>query len=242
MMRIIALAACLVACGAPVFAQSEGPPPSRFYLRGDIGLALGTWSAETDTDPGSATTSIGFDSINGTLGTGMMFDAGVGWRAFQFLRLEGAVGYIPQLSFEGRFASSPASSARGSVSALVGMASANIDLAGFTGPLPGGIQPFVLGGIGVANVFNSAEDDFFNGAYRNTFSGVSQTNLAWTVGGGIGFPVMPRLTLDLTYRYLDLGQRRVGPLLYTPAGTFTLTQDRADVRVHTIMIGLRYEL
>jgi opacity protein-like surface antigen len=54
--------------------------------------------------------------------------------------------------------------------------------------------------------------------------------------------VAPGLTLDVTYRYLDLGERRVGPILYFAGGPATLTQDRADLRVHTIMIGLRYEL
>jgi opacity protein-like surface antigen len=237
MKRSLALAAGIILLGQSAFAE-----PSRLYLRGDLGLVLGMSSAETDTDPGSPIASLGPDTINGTLGTGLMFDMGVGYRAFPFLRVEGTVGYIPSLGFKGTFASDAASTTQGSVSALVGLASAAIDLAGLTGPLPGGIQPFVLGGIGVANVYNGPEDDFRNGAYRNTFSSSTQTNLAWTVGGGTGFPMSPGFTLDVAYRYLDLGERRVGPTLNTFGTLAPLTQDRADLRVHTIMIGLRYAL
>jgi hypothetical protein len=28
-----------------------------------------------------------------------------------------------------------------------------------------------------------------------------------------------------------------GPTLFTPGGSFRLTQDRADLRVHTVMLG-----
>jgi opacity protein-like surface antigen len=220
-----------VAVGVLLAASSAGAQTSRFYVRGDLGLALGTSSAETDTNPNSAVASLGSDTIDGSLGTGAIFDMGVGFRAFSFL-----------LAFKGNFASSGASTTRSTVSALVGLATANVDLAAFTGPLPGGVQPFVLSGVGFANVFNGAEDDYANGVFQNTFGSSTQTNSAWTVGGGVGIPVAERLTLDLVYRWLDLGERRSGPLLFSSGGTFTLTQDRADLRVHTIMLGLRYQL
>lgn len=237
MKRILAVAAGMVLLCHPAVAE-----PGPFYLRGDVGIALGTASNESDTDPGSPIASLGPSTINGTLGTGMMFDAGVGYRAFPFLRLEGTVGYIPSLGFKGSFSTDPASTTQSSVSALVGLATANIDIAGFTGRLPGDIRPFVLGGIGVANVYNSPEYDFFNGAYVNTFSSATRTNLAWTVGAGIGIPVSERVTIDLTYRYLDLGERRSGPTLDSLGTLSPSTQDRADLKIHTIMIGLRYEL
>lgn len=237
-MKCIAIAAGLLLAAHAAAAQT-----SRFYIRGDVGLALGTPSVETDTDPGSPIASLGPTTINGTFGTGVMFDAGVGFRAFPFLRLEGTIGYLPSLAFKGNFGNNPSGTTQGTVSALVGLATANIDIAAFTGRLPGGLQPFVLGGVGFATVTNSPEDDYANGvAFNGSFSGSTQTNLAWTVGGGVGIPVADRLTLDVTYRWLDLGERRVGPTLSFTGGSFPLTQDRADLRVHTIMLGLRYQL
>jgi opacity protein-like surface antigen len=236
MTRVLLFAMALLLADA-AHAQS-----SRFYLRGDLGLVLGTPAVETDVDPGSAIASLGATTINGNYGTGMMFDAGVGFRAFPFLRLEGMVGYLPSLSFKGNFGNTPAATTQGSVSALVGLASANLDIAAFTGRLPGGLQPFVMGGLGFATVTSRQEDDFFNGAYNGSITGATQTNLAWTVGGGVGIPVMDRLTLDVTYRWLDLGERRVGPTLLLNGTSTPTTYDRADLRVHTILVGLRYQL
>jgi opacity protein-like surface antigen len=238
MIRVLFLTAAFALANHAASAQS-----SRFYLRGDLGLALGTPSVETDVDPGSAIASLGPSTINGTFGTGMMFDAGVGFRAFPFLRLEGTIGYLPSLAFKGNFGNTPAATTQGTVSALVGLATADIDIAAFTGRLPGGLQPFVLGGIGFATVTNGQEDDYTRiGAYNGSISGATQTNLAWTVGGGIGIPIVDRLTLDLTYRWLVLGERRVGPTLLSNGTSSPSTYDRADLRVHTIMIGLRYQL
>jgi opacity protein-like surface antigen len=236
MTRVLLFAMALLLADA-AHAQS-----SRFYLRGDLGLVLGTPAVETDVDPGSAIASLGATTINGNYGTGMMFDAGVGFRAFPFLRLEGTIGYLPSLSFKGNFGNTPAATTQGSVSALVGLASANLDIAAFTGRLPGGLQPFVMGGLGFATVTSRQEDDFFNGAYNGSITGATQTNLAWTVGGGVGIPVMDRLTLDVTYRWLDLGERRVGPALLLNGTSTPTTYDRADLRVHTILVGLRYQL
>jgi opacity protein-like surface antigen len=233
----------LVAAACVLTAQAAAAQSSRFYLRGDLGVVLGTPAVETDTDPGSAIASLGPTTINGSHGTALMFDAGVGYRAFPFLRLEGTIGYIPSLAFKGNFGNTPAATTQSTASALVGLATASVDLAAFTGRLPGGLQPFVLGGVGFATVTNGREDDYANGVvYNGSISGATLTNLAWTVGGGIGIPLDQRLTLDLTYRWLDLGERKVGPTLSFNGATAPSTQDRSDLRVHTIMLGLRYQL
>jgi opacity protein-like surface antigen len=224
-------------------AHAANAQTSRFYLRGDLGVVLGTPAVETDTDPGSAIASLGPTTINGNYGTGMMFDAGVGFRAFPFLRLEGTIGYIPSLAFKGNFGNTPSGVTQSTVSALVGLATADIDLTAFTGRLPGGLQPFLLGGLGFATLTNSREDDYANGVvYNGSISGATETNLAWTVGGGVGIPLAERLTLDITYRWLDLGERKVGPTLSFNGASAPSTQDRSDLRVHTIMLGLRYQL
>lgn len=238
MIRIGMVAGLVVALASPVAAQSTG-----FYVRGDVGIALGTSSNEFDTAPGADNASLGNTMIWGRLDPGVMFDVGAGYRFAPFLRFEGSIGYIPSMAFSGNFNGSSSNTAQASVSALVGLANAYLDFAGLFGRLPGNIQPFVLGGAGFATVTNSGENDYNNGRYSNTFSGATVTNFAWTAGAGVGVPISPRLTLDVTYRYLDLGQRFVGQLLTSPSGPPEfLTYDRANLQVHTIMVGLRFEL
>ena len=237
MKRLIAIAGTLAVLAGPAAAEQ-----SDLYLRANVGAAFGTWSTETDLNPGAVNASLGPDRIFGSTGTGFIFDVGAGYRFAPFLRFEATIGYLPSIQFTGTFSSSTVT-ARSTVSALTGLATAYIDFAGLFGPLPGNIQPFVLGGMGFSTIYNGPEDDFANGAYLNTFSGATTTNLAWTAGAGIGIPLSPSITVDLTYRFLDLGERRVGPMLTAPVGPpALLTQDRADMQVHTVMIGLRFAM
>lgn len=237
MKSLVAIAGVLAVLGGPAAAQSTG-----IYIRGDVGAALGAPSTETDTNPGASNASLGNDLIWGTPGASVIFDFGVGYRFAPFLRFEGTIGYIPSMAFNGTFDSAPTVTARSTLSALVGMASGYLDFAGLLGTLPGNVQPFIVGGVGFANIYNGPEDDFVNGVYANTFSGNTMTNLAWSAGAGIGIPLSPRLMLDVTYRFIDLGERRVGPALSVAGTTVFLSQDRADLQVHTVMIGLRFAL
>lgn len=58
--RVLLFAAAFLFAVHGAEAQS-----SRFYLRGDLALVLGTPAVETDTDPGSAIASLGPTTING---------------------------------------------------------------------------------------------------------------------------------------------------------------------------------
>lgn len=235
--RLMSIAGMLAVLGGPAAAQSTG-----VYIRADVGLAFGTSSTEVDTNPWASNASLGTTVIWGTHAPSMMFDVGVGYRFAPFLRFEGSVGYIPSMAFFGTFDGSPSNTARSSISALVGLATAYVDIDGLVGALPWNIQPFVLGGVGVANVNNGPENDYFNRTYTNTFSGTTSTNVAWTAGAGVGIPLSSDLTLDVVYRYLDLGERRVGPWLTSTGAPAYLTHDKADLRAHVVTIGLRFAL
>ena len=220
----------------PAVAQSSG-----IYLRADVGLAFGTWSTETDLNPGAVNASLGTDRISGKTGTGVMFDVGAGYRFAPFLRLEGTIGYIPSMEFNGTFSTSTVT-ARSNVSALVGLATAYLDFAGLFGSLPGNDPAFCPGRRRLRERHQRCGGRLRNGVYLNTFSGATMTNLAWTAGAGIAIPLAPSIMLDVTYRYLDLGERRVGPSLTAFGTQVNLSQDRADLQVHTVMIGLRFAM
>jgi opacity protein-like surface antigen len=58
-----------------------------------------------------------------------------------------------------------------------------------------------------------------------------ETNFAWNVGAGAAYHFTPTMALDLNYRYVDAGEGRVS----TELGRST-----ADVRLHELLLGLRF--
>lgn len=83
------------------------------------------------------------------------------------------------------------------------------------------IVPYVSGGIGISR--NSWESNvaFIVGSETTT-------GLAWNIGGGIGMKLNRRLMLDLSYRYIDLGEAELPDLLKID-----------DLTTNEIMLGLR---
>lgn len=103
------------------------------------------------------------------------------------------------------------------VSMLSFMGNGYIDL-----EMPGSlVTPYVMGGIGVANV------DF-----DDTFAGNpdSDTVFAWQLGVGVGFQPLPRVTVDIGYRYFTTADVDAG-----------LARD-IEIASHDILAGVRIAL
>ncbi|HYI27380.1 MAG TPA: outer membrane protein, partial [Bradyrhizobium sp.] len=67
----------------------------------------------------------------------------------------------------------------------------------------------------------------------NGFGGASETNLGWTLGGGIEGAIAPNWTAKLEYLYVDLGDAGCGVLAC--AGT------NIDFSTHIVRAGLNYK-
>jgi opacity protein-like surface antigen len=107
-------------------------------------------------------------------------------------------------------------------------------------------RPYVGAGIGFAS---NKIDSIVNsggalGAFSATAPGGTSTGLAWAVMGGISFPINPTLTLDVGYRYIDLGdiESDSGSLSCAPAACPGATYSglSGKLRAHELMIGLRF--
>ena len=83
-----------------------------------------------------------------------------------------------------------------------------------------------MGGIGMAMHRTDKKDDLFKGK--------TKFDLAWNVGGGIEYQWCKDWSLDLGYRFTDLGQARVKD----KAGYDGKT--KADIRSHDILLSMRY--
>jgi len=105
-----------------------------------------------------------------------------------------------------------------------------------------GITPYVGAGIGTSrntitgftdlNVPNAAI------AYANSDS---KWNLAWALYAGFGWAITDSLTVDLGYRYVDLGDAQSGDL-FGFNGTNTIYNPMIfnDLTSHDVVLGVRY--
>jgi opacity protein-like surface antigen len=215
--------------------------PSGFYIRGDVGGAFSPHSSYEDTDPSAPNSSMGSALIEGDNGSSVIFDAGVGYRISPAFRVDGTFGYAPSLGFSGN-SNDPANpfSFSADVRPLVGMVNGYVDIAGLMPGTFGIFQPFLVGGVGLS--VNQFSGGFVSGpGFTQTISDNTNTSFAWGAGAGVGIPINDNITIDLTYKYLDLGEVKSGTVVTDSAfGPTDVTGIQNDLQVHTIMLGLRF--
>lgn len=124
------------------------------------------------------------------------------------------------------------------IESWVGLANAYIDL-----PTIWCITPYVGGGIGLASVsvlglkdVNVPNNAVFYAADH------TETNFAWAVYGGLAYEVNPSVTLDLSYRYTDLGDARSGRVTSYDNSSSYAGVDINDITSHDLMLGVRWKL
>ncbi len=94
-----------------------------------------------------------------------------------------------------------------------------------TYPIYDGMGIYAMGGVGMS--FNKT--DRIRGA-----KGKTRSEFAWNAGAGIDYRINDCWSLDLGYRYSDLGQGRVKP----EAGYEG--QRKSDMRAHDVKLSARY--
>ena len=107
-----------------------------------------------------------------------------------------------------------------------------------------GITPYVGAGIGMANVSldNFQDINQIAGAIHWAQDG-DEWNFAWALHAGMAYEISQDLTLDIGYRYVNMGDGTTGAFTsFDPTVTSPgpLTVD--DIDSHDVMIGLRWNL
>ena len=193
-----------------------------FYLLAGVALDWSETTRFTDKDCSSTSPAAlygcgtGVDgaprSSLGDFGTMAVFEPGVGYIVAPFLRLEAAVQYRPNFSFEGR-ANFTQTTGRQAVSAdmssLSGMLAAYLDLPGLDLPRPGPFSPFIGGGMGLSRI--DIDETRMEFPKTTTFvPGDCRVNLAWMLTAGVATALGKNVTLDLAWRYMDSGAVETG--------------------------------
>ncbi len=229
------------------------------YLRGGIGFDWPDRTAFSDVDCfstapaalygcGTGDDGAPYRSV-GDFGTVPAIELGLGY-AVAPARFELLVEYRPHFSFKGRtnfLAPGSREEVEATLSSVSGMLAGFVDLGGMGMPMPGRFKPFVGAGVGVVHTRIGKTTMIFP-ATTTTVPGGSRIGLAWMVTAGVAMTVGERTTLDLTWRYTDLGRVRTdrgpGNVVWRDgsrdARPLDLAQTEARLRGQGVRLSLRY--
>jgi opacity protein-like surface antigen len=182
----------------------------------------------------------------GAFGTGAVLDAGLGYRLNSWLRAEALFSYRPAYEYRGQanfLQSAPPQPVTANLSSVAGFGVGYIDL-----PRIRRVRPYIGAGVGVArNRISRVTTDFPAIApdASTTIAGGTTTGVAWLLTAGVAIPLNDQLSLDLAYRYTDLGRVQTdsgNASIVRPTGNRTLeiAGTEATLQTHGAMLSLRY--
>ncbi len=195
----------------PVVEAAPAPVLDRgIYIKGYIGQA--------NPDVGSTTNEIyatnpTFKVFQDDIKSSPLFGVGVGWQHSHWLRLDltgeyrGDALFVAQDSYVGQGgAQNGTNEFQADIQSWLGLANAYIDMGNWCG-----FTPYVGAGIGFATISVNGMKDV-NNATKGVYYAAdhTNTNFAWALYAGTAYDVTPQITLDLTYRYAQLGDARSG--------------------------------
>lgn len=245
----------------PPIIEAPAPLPlaavGGWYLRGDIGYKIynapkGGMSNPNYGGDGSAGSSPYLSGGHDQMANEKMFGAfdvgvGAGYKFNDYLRADLTLDYETPAKFKGSLwcatitgnctsAGAYFDSERVKIDAWSALANVYADLGNFHG-----IVPYVGAGAGVSYLTTSSvESSNQDNASGSNPAGDSKWNFAWALMAGVEYPVSDRLSLDLGYRYLNLGDAQTGYV--TDSHNVSTRMEYNDISAHEVRIGLRYYL
>ena len=105
------------------------------------------------------------------------------------------------------------------------------------------VTPYVGGGVGFASIDVIGLKDVNVPNLGVAFAkDNTETNFAWALYAGLAYDVTPSVTIDLSYRYTDLGDAKSGiRTAYDESGTADGIEIE-DITSHDLMLGVRWRL
>lgn len=199
---------------APVFVEEY---QSGWYLRGDLGYRwndLDGMSAVIGTQPSGTTIDDRF-----TVGGGAGYKSG-------WFRMDATLDWAPRASV-----ASVTPDYRMKVETTTLLANFYLDLGTWSG-----FTPYVGAGAGMS--WNRTSDYMSNALLLPGLDGLKDArwDFAWAVMGGLSYHLSPNLLLDVSYRYLNLGDA------VTPIASNNNQLTVTDMTAQEIRVGLRYNL
>ncbi len=186
----------------------------------------------------------------GDFGTVTGVEFGVGHILTRATRVEVLVEYRPRFAFDGRanfLEPARQQSVSADLSSLSGMLAAYVDLPELGVPKLGRFSPFLGGGAGAVWV-EIGETRMAFPRTTTIVPGARRINLAWMLTAGIATSLDDDTTLELAWRYTDLGLVETGEgrgrVVWRDGSREPLPLDlaptRSRLRSHGLRLSLRY--
>jgi opacity protein-like surface antigen len=242
----VAFAADMPITPSPMYAPAPVEDFGGWYLRGDIGFSNQRVSRLNNALDAGNTTSVqhlGFDTAG-------IFGLGAGYKFNNWFRADVTGEYRGNSQFFGTHAITypggvGTDTYHATKSEWVVLANAYVDLGTWWY-----MTPFIGAGVGGARVSiaNFTDQSIANngGAALPGLAfgdNVSKWNFAWALHAGVAYKVTPNFTVELAYRYLDMGDGLTGDLrtfdgtnaIYNPTTFKSITS-------HDLKLGVRWDL
>jgi opacity protein-like surface antigen len=242
----VAFAADMAIMSPPMYA----PPPVEdfggWYLRGDIGFSNQRVNRLNNVLDATTTSSVQHLGFN----TAGIFGLGVGYKVNNWFRADVTGEYRGNSQFFGTDAITfpgglGTDTYHATKSEWVVLANAYVDLGTWWC-----MTPFIGAGIGGARVsINNFTDSGLaiqGGPVLPSLAfgdNASKWNFAWALHAGVAYKVTPNFTVELAYRYLDMGNGITGDLrAFDGTNGINNPMTFKNITSHDLKIGVRWDL
>jgi len=224
---LLSLSVLALACAASTSAMAASADEAGYYVAGRvIGAEHKARDMAASARPGIGSFVPGQEKQKFTTGSvAAGYQYGNGWR------VEGEYVLPKTDTFTSGSTTFPLSNNVNYIEAQRFMANAYRDF-----PIYDGVSVYGSLGLGVTRL----KSDGWQGMPTRTYNVGRQNNLTWSVGAGVSYAPIEQLTLDLGYRYTDMGQAQSGWNAFPNARGLQDEIMRANLVSSEIYLGARY--
>jgi opacity protein-like surface antigen len=238
-----------MAIAPPPYAPAVVEDFGGWYLRGDIGFSNQRVDRLNNALDATLTSSVQTNNFN----SAGIFGLGVGYKVNNWFRVDATGEYRGNSQFIGTdrityVGGVGTDTYHATKNEWVVLANAYVDLGTWWC-----ITPFIGAGVGGARVaINGFTDQSINSnpvppgpalaglAYGDS---VAKWNFAWAAHAGLAYKVTPNFTVELAYRYLDMGDGLTGDLrAFDGTNNINNPMTFKHITSHDLKLGVRWDL
>lgn len=245
------ISTAVLAADLPLAPPPYIPPPVQdfggWYLRGDIGFS----NQQVKHLSNALEAPLTSQSQHAEFNSAGIFGLGAGYRFNNWFRADVTGEYRANAALNGYEVNTFSSSGTpdvgfnkytGSKSEWLVMANAYVDLGTWWC-----VTPFIGAGVGAARVtianYTDVGQTGLGGPSAAFADSASKWNFAWAVHAGLAYQINPNLTLELAYRYLDMGNGITGDVIaYDGTNNINNPTTFKNLTSHDLKLGIRWAI